>query len=104
MLMNHHRNGLGILVALLRGRHEPWDRPQVAEVRLKAAEASGSERTLSEAGKRLRAALTELSYSGATTYKLIRNLIRNGFLQSCLQWPHTPFAASVVGVPGSGGL
>lgn len=54
--------GLGILARLLRGRHEPWDRSQLAEVALGALKASSSESTVSEARQRLRAALTDLGY------------------------------------------
>jgi hypothetical protein len=57
--------GLGILTKLLRGRHEPWDRSQVAEVALGALKASSSDPTLSEARERLRATLTDLGYFGA---------------------------------------
>lgn len=57
--------GLGVLTRLLRGRHEPWDRSQVAEVALGALKASGGDPRLSEARERLRAALTDLGYFGA---------------------------------------
>ena len=57
--------GLGVLTRLLRGRHEPWDRSQVAEVALGALKASSGDPLLSEARERLRAALTDLGYFGA---------------------------------------
>jgi hypothetical protein len=57
--------GLGVLIRLLRGRHEPWDRSQIAEVALGALKASGGDPLLSEARERLRAALTDLGYFGA---------------------------------------
>jgi hypothetical protein len=58
--------GLGILRSLLRGQHDPWERPQVAEVALAALRASGgSDSELSEAWERLRAALIDLGYFGA---------------------------------------
>jgi hypothetical protein len=57
--------GLGILTRLLRGRHEPWDRSQVAEVALGALKVSRGDPPLSEARERLRAALTDLGYFGA---------------------------------------
>lgn len=57
--------GLDILTKLLRGKHEPWDRSQVAEVALGALKASSSDPALSEARERLRAALTDLGYFGA---------------------------------------
>jgi hypothetical protein len=57
--------GLGILTRLLRGRHEPWDRSQVAEVALGALKASSGDPLLSEGRERLRAALTDLGYFGA---------------------------------------
>jgi len=58
--------GIGILTKLLRGRHEPWDRAQVAEVALGAVRASGGDAALYEARERRRAALTDLGYFGAT--------------------------------------
>jgi hypothetical protein len=57
--------GLGIITGLLRGRHEPWDRSQVAEVALAALKASSGDPPFSEARDRLRAALTDLGYFGA---------------------------------------
>jgi hypothetical protein len=57
--------GLGILTRVLRGRHEPWDRSQVAEVALRALKASSVDPPLSAARERLRAALTDLGYFGA---------------------------------------
>jgi hypothetical protein len=58
-------HGLGILTRLLRGRDEPWDRSQVAEVALGALKASSGDPAPSEARDRLRAALTDLGYFGA---------------------------------------
>lgn len=54
--------GLGILASLLRGQHDPWERPQVAEVAFAALRASGSDSRLSEARERLRAVLIDLGY------------------------------------------
>ena len=51
----------------------------------------GSERIPSVAEKTTRA-LTELSYLGAATYRLIQNLSQYVFLPSCLQSSETPFA------------
>jgi hypothetical protein len=58
--------GLKILTSLLSGRHDPWERPQIAEVALRALRASGDDSTLSSARERLRTALTDLGYFGAT--------------------------------------
>jgi hypothetical protein len=58
--------GLEILTSLLRGRHDPWERPQIAEVALRALRASGDDSTLSSARERLRTALTDLGYFSAT--------------------------------------
>jgi hypothetical protein len=57
--------GLRILTRLLRGRLQPWDRSQVAEVALSALKTSSSEAGLAGERERLRAALTDLGYFGA---------------------------------------
>jgi hypothetical protein len=57
---------LKILTSLLAGRHDPWERPQIAEVALGALRASRDDSTLSSARERLRTALTDLGYFGAT--------------------------------------
>jgi hypothetical protein len=58
--------GLKIITSLLSGRHDPWELPQIAEVALRALRASGDDSTLSSARERLRTALTDLGYFGAT--------------------------------------
>lgn len=54
--------GLDIIVRLLRGRHEPWDRSRLADVALEALKLTPEEETLRDARSRLRGALTDLGY------------------------------------------
>jgi len=56
---------LGILTSLLRGQHDPWERPQVAEVAFGALRTSGSDSGLSEARERLRSVLIDLGHFNA---------------------------------------
>jgi hypothetical protein len=57
--------GLEIITKLLRGRHEPWDRSQIAETGLRALRTSAADSALSEPRERLRSALTDLGHFGA---------------------------------------
>jgi hypothetical protein len=54
-------SGLEILVCLLRGRNEPWERSLMAEIGLRALKAS-TEAPRSSEYQRLRAALTDLGH------------------------------------------
>jgi hypothetical protein len=53
--------GLEVLVCLLRGRNEPWERSLMAEIGLRALKAS-ADGPMSDQRQRLRAALTDLGY------------------------------------------
>lgn len=53
-------SGLEVITRLLRGRHEPWDRSQVADVALAALKATSEHAHLKEARRRLRDVLTDL--------------------------------------------